>query len=180
MLKLVGIPVTAFIVCALVGPVLIPYLHKLKFGQSIRECGPASHMKKSGTPTMGGLMMLAAQNVLNNGGAGVSPFWLVGSILMLTLGELCLSPIGLATMTLLAPERMRGQMMGLWFCASALGNLAAGLIGGHVKADQLDMLPDLFARCSIALLICAAVLFVLIVPVRRMLENAQTKPATEA
>lgn len=69
-----------------------------------------------------GLMMLAAQNVLSNGGAGVSPMWLVGSILMLTLGELCLSPIGLATMTLLAPERMRGQMMGLWFCASALGN----------------------------------------------------------
>ena len=69
-----------------------------------------------------GLMMLAAQNVLSNGGAGVSPLWLVGSILMLTLGELCLSPIGLATMTLLAPERMRGQMMGLWFCASALGN----------------------------------------------------------
>ena len=88
---------------------------------------------------------------LNNGGAGVSPLWLVGSILMLTLGELCLSPIGLATMTLLAPERMRGQMMGLWFCASALGNLAAGLIGGHVKADQLSLLPDLLpaalSRC---------------------------------
>ena len=60
MLKLIGIPVTAFIVCALIGPVLIPYLHKLKFGQSIRECRPASHMAKSGTPTMGGLMMLAA------------------------------------------------------------------------------------------------------------------------
>lgn len=131
-----------------------------------------------------GLMMLAAQNVLSNGGAGVSPMWLVGSILMLTLGELCLSPIGLATMTLLAPERMRGQMMGLWFCASALGNLAAGLIGGHVKADQLDMLPDLFARCSVALLVCAAVLIVLIVPIRRMLENTQSKsaqkPATTA
>ena len=60
MLKLALIPVTAFIVCALIGPVLIPYLHKLKFGQSIRESEPASHMKKSGTPTMGGLMMLAA------------------------------------------------------------------------------------------------------------------------
>ena len=60
MLKLALIPVTAFIVCALIGPVLIPYLHKLKFGQSIRDCGPASHMKKSGTPTMGGLMILAA------------------------------------------------------------------------------------------------------------------------
>ncbi|MCI1873820.1 MAG: MFS transporter, partial [Serratia liquefaciens] len=131
-----------------------------------------------------GLMMLAAQNVLSNGGAGVSPMWLVGSILMLTLGELCLSPIGLATMTLLAPERMRGQMMGLWFCASALGNLAAGLIGGHVKADQLEMLPNLFARCSIALLICAAVLTLLIVPIRRMMENTQgksaQKPATNA
>lgn len=56
-----------------------------------------------------------------------------------------------------------------------IGATAAGLIGGHVKADQLDMLPDLFARCSIALLICAAVLIVLIVPVRRMLENAQVK-----
>ena len=92
-----------------------------------------------------GLMMLAAQNVLSNGGAGVSPFWLVGSILMLTLGELCLSPIGLATMTLLAPERMRGQMMGLWFCASALGNgcrsdwrpregRPAGYVAGSLRA----------------------------------------------
>ncbi|MCX2958810.1 MAG: MFS transporter, partial [Serratia symbiotica] len=71
--------------------------------------------------------------------------------------------------------RIRGQMMGLWFCATALGNLAAGLIGGQVKADQLDMLPSLFARCTIALLICAAVLMVLIKPVRRMLEKTQTK-----
>ncbi|PVZ87943.1 MFS transporter [Serratia sp. S1B] len=122
-----------------------------------------------------GVMMLAAQQVLSHDGAGVSPLWLVSSILLLTLGELCLSPIGLATMTLLAPERMRGQMMGLWFCASALGNLAAGLIGGHVKADQLDLLPTLFARCSIALVICAAVLILLIVPIRRMLANTQSK-----
>ena len=60
MLKLVGIPVTAFILCALIGPMLRPYLHKLKFGQSIRDCGPKSHMKKSGTPTMGGVMMILA------------------------------------------------------------------------------------------------------------------------
>ena len=49
----------AFAVCAALGPVLIPFLHKLKFGQSIRDCGPESHMKKSGTPTMGGLMIMA-------------------------------------------------------------------------------------------------------------------------
>ncbi|MCT8343015.1 MULTISPECIES: peptide MFS transporter [Photorhabdus] len=123
-----------------------------------------------------GLMILAAQNVLATGET-VSPFWLVASILLLTLGELCLSPIGLATMTLLAPSRMRGQVMGLWFCASALGNLAAGLIGGHVRADQLDNLPDLFSRVSLALVICAVVLMVLIVPIRRLLNNADKSEA---
>ena len=74
-------------------------------------------------------------------------------------------------------------MMGVWCGPSSLRSLAAGLICGHVKADQLDMLPDLFARCSTALLICAAVLCVLIVPVRRMLENSKSveqKPATNA
>lgn len=60
MLSIIGIPVAAFVVCAAAGPMLIPFLHKLKFGQSIRECGPQSHLKKSGTPTMGGLMMLLA------------------------------------------------------------------------------------------------------------------------
>ena len=60
MFAFMGIGATAFIFCALVGPILIPFLHRLKFGQSIREVGPAGHQKKSGTPTMGGLMMIAA------------------------------------------------------------------------------------------------------------------------
>ena len=44
----------------LLGPIMIPLLHKLKFGQSIREEGPKSHQKKSGTPTMGGLFLISA------------------------------------------------------------------------------------------------------------------------
>ncbi|CEE93841.1 putative Alkaline phosphatase [Xenorhabdus nematophila str. Anatoliense] len=116
------------------------------------------------------IMMFAAQNVLETGNA-VSPLWLVSSVLFLTLGELCLSPIGLATMTVLAPSRMRGQVMGLWFCASALGNLAAGLIGGNVRADQLDNLPQLFANVSLSLVICAVILLVLLVPIRRLMSN---------
>lgn len=55
-----GALATSFVICAASGPVLIPLLHKLKFGQSIRDCGPQAHQKKSGTPTMGGLMMLTA------------------------------------------------------------------------------------------------------------------------
>lgn len=125
-----------------------------------------------------GVMMMASQSVIDTG-AGVSPLWLTFSILLLTLGELCLSPIGLATMTLLAPMRMRGQVMGLWFCASALGNLAAGIMGGNVRPDQLNNLPTFFSHVSIALLICAAVLCVLIVPVRKMLKAADDRAASD-
>ncbi len=52
--------VIAFIIAALTGPVLIPFLHKLKFGQEIREEGPSWHQKKSGTPTMGGILFIVA------------------------------------------------------------------------------------------------------------------------
>ncbi len=48
----------AFAVCGALGPVVIPLLHKLRFGQSVRGCGPESHKQKSGTPTMGGVMIL--------------------------------------------------------------------------------------------------------------------------
>jgi phospho-N-acetylmuramoyl-pentapeptide-transferase len=51
---------TSFALTVLIGKFLIPLLHQWHFGQSIRECGPKEHMKKSGTPTMGGLMMIAA------------------------------------------------------------------------------------------------------------------------
>ena len=59
LIEAAGSLLTAFLVCALLGPVVIPELHKLKFGQEIRDCGPKAHLKKSGTPTMGGLMMLS-------------------------------------------------------------------------------------------------------------------------
>ena len=50
----------AFALVYVQGPVLIPTLHRMKFGQFERELGPASHKKKQGTPTMGGIMMLIA------------------------------------------------------------------------------------------------------------------------
>ena len=48
----------AFLITVLLSPILIPFLRRLKFGQSIREEGPESHLKKTGTPTMGGLMII--------------------------------------------------------------------------------------------------------------------------
>ncbi len=55
--------VAAFLIVVLLAPLFIPLLHRLKFGQSIREEGPQSHQKKSGTPTMGGTIILLALSV---------------------------------------------------------------------------------------------------------------------
>ena len=50
----------AFFACAALCPLMIPLLHRMKFGQQIRDDGPQSHLKKSGTPTMGGIMIVLA------------------------------------------------------------------------------------------------------------------------
>ncbi|HEX6594842.1 MAG TPA: phospho-N-acetylmuramoyl-pentapeptide-transferase [Bacillota bacterium] len=50
----------AFLITVLISPIFIPFLRRLKFGQSIREEGPKSHMKKTGTPTMGGVMIIVS------------------------------------------------------------------------------------------------------------------------
>ena len=61
---------------------------------------------------------------------GASPAWLVVMYFLHTVGELALSPVGLSSMTKLAPRNRVGQMMGVWFVATALGNLIAGLVAG--------------------------------------------------
>lgn len=52
--------IITFVLVMVMGPVLIPFLHKFKFGQTVRDDGPQSHLKKNGTPTMGGVMMMLA------------------------------------------------------------------------------------------------------------------------
>ena len=52
--------IIAFAISAALCPVIIPFLHRLKFGQQVRDDGPQSHLKKQGTPTMGGVMILLA------------------------------------------------------------------------------------------------------------------------
>ena len=62
----------------------------------------------------------------------VSPSWLIVTYFFHTVGELCISPIGLSAITKLSPERRVGQMMGIWFVGAALGNLFAGLMAGQL------------------------------------------------
>jgi POT family proton-dependent oligopeptide transporter len=64
----------------------------------------------------------------------VSPAWLVVTYYLHTVGELCISPIGLSAITKLSPQRRVGQMMGIWFVGAALGNLFAGLVAGQLES----------------------------------------------
>jgi len=118
------------------------------------------------------IMIFAANAVVSTGGKTlVSPWWLVGSYFFQSVGELCLSPVGLSSMTKLSPRRFVSQMMGIWFLASALGNLIGGRVGGHVDPEKLDQMPQLFTTTTISLMVAAAVCFMLIVPIRRMMSH---------
>ena len=66
----------------------------------------------------------------------VSPSWLIVTYFLHTCGELALSPVGLSSMTKLAPKSRVSQMMGVWFVAAALGSLFAGLMAGQLESLQ--------------------------------------------
>jgi POT family proton-dependent oligopeptide transporter len=72
----------------------------------------------------------------------VSPWWVIGLFFLQTLGELCLSPVGLSLMTKMAPRDFVGLALGIWFLASAYGNKLAGILAGGFTATD----PGLLAR----------------------------------
>lgn len=76
--------ILAFAICAVSGPIVIPMLRRLKCGQTVREDGPQSHLKKSGTPTMGGILILFGVTVASLPYLGRYPE--TAPVLFLTLG----------------------------------------------------------------------------------------------
>ena len=120
---------------------------------------------------LGFLVMLAASNRVIAGGAAtrVSMLWLIASYFLQGIGELSLSPVGMSSMTRLAPRRFSGLTMGAWFTSIALGNLIAGIVGGNVDPEKLAEMPLLFQRTAISLFVAAGLLLLLVVPIRRML-----------
>lgn len=90
---------------------------------------------------------IGASIAIQEGSAGAK--WLLLTYLFHTIGELTLSPIGLAAISNLSPKRFVGQMMGIWFLASSLGAIIAGLLSGQATYDGLDSMPDLFNKIAI-------------------------------
>ncbi|WP_415908748.1 peptide MFS transporter [Oleiharenicola sp. Vm1] len=74
----------------------------------------------------------------------ISPMWLVGLFFLQTVGELALSPVGLSTMTKLAPANLVGLVMGVWFLAAALGNKLAGTVAGDFNSTDPNALSAFF------------------------------------
>lgn len=124
---------------------------------------------------VGFLIMIFAANILvaSNGAVKVSMLWLVATYFFHTLGELCVSPVGLSSMTKLSPRRYVGQMMGIWFLAASLGNLVAGLVGGSVDPEKLEQTPTLFTYTTAALVVSAIVLAILAIPISKMMKNTE-------
>lgn len=114
---------------------------------------------------LGFLVMIAASTAAE-GGAKVSPNWLIATYFLHVIGEMCLSPVGLSTVTKLAPARVTGLMMGVWFLASAVGNYLGGRVAGLYETLELPVLFGVVAAIPIA---AAVVLFLLVPGIRRLM-----------
>ena len=104
-------------------------------------------------------VLLIPAGSIAQGGVKISPLWLVGCYFIEELGELCLSPVGLSVVTKLAPTRVVGLLMGVFFLSNALGNKLAGWSAGFISTTPL---PTLFGATAAVTLGAAAVMFVLI------------------
>lgn len=114
-------------------------------------------------------IMAAAAGIVVSTGMPAAPTWLLLTYLIHTTGELCLSPIGLSAVTKLSPPRYVGQMMGTWFMGASLGNLIAGLIGGHVGGSDISEMPAQFMQMLWIGGGAGVLMLILFRPIRKMM-----------
>lgn len=149
--------------------VLAPVMGWLWLRLGKRE--PSSPTKFALALAFGGLaflFLMPAARIAQAGGAHtrVSPLWLVGAYFIEEIGELCLSPIGLSVVTKLAPTRIVGLMMGVWFLSNSVGNKIAGFTAGFFSSMPLDRLFGIVAMVCLA---AGVLLFTLIRPIQKLM-----------
>jgi POT family proton-dependent oligopeptide transporter len=122
-----------------------------------------------------GLVFVGLGFIVVAGGASlassgrVSPNWLITVYLLHTIGELCLSPVGLSTMTKLAPTKLVGLMMGVWFLATSLGNYAGGMVAGFFDSSSTGAVVKLFMYVALTTVVAGSILALLSPYVRKMM-----------
>jgi POT family proton-dependent oligopeptide transporter len=120
---------------------------------------------------LGFLWLVGGANLAADG-SRVGVHWLLGVYLLHTIGELCLSPVGLSAMTKLAPTRVVSLMMGVWFLAASVGNFLAGSVAGFYESFET---PTLLTAVAAGALIVAAIMFALVAPIRRMIAQSEAE-----
>ena len=108
-----------------------------------RNMEPSTPIKFSIGIVLVGLGFLALVYGMNSSeGLQTGVIWIVLIYFLHTLGELCLSPVGLSSVTKLSPQRIVGFMMGMWFFASAAGNYVASLIAKGTAGDPVMLIAE--------------------------------------
>jgi len=103
----------------------------------------------------------------------VSPMWLVLVYFLQTIGELCLSPVGLSTVTKLSPARMVGLMLGVWFLSISIGSFIAGLTTRLFEGNDTSVLTRGFGIFAGVTLVAAVILAVLTPLIKRITPRAE-------
>jgi proton-dependent oligopeptide transporter, POT family len=103
----------------------------------------------------------------------VSPMWLVIVYFLQTIGELCLSPVGLSTVTKLSPGRMVGLMLGVWFLSISIGSFIAGAAARIFAGNDTAVLTRAFGVFAGITLLAAIILAILTPIIKRMTPRAQ-------
>jgi proton-dependent oligopeptide transporter, POT family len=98
-------------------------------------------------------------------GNNVSPWWLTVTYLLHTIGELCLSPVGLSGMTKLAPARIASLMMGVWFLSTSVGDFIGGRLASVYESFPL---PELFGIVALFCIVVGALLVFLLKPMKSL------------
>ena len=124
---------------------IAPLFAMLWIALAKRNMEPSTPIKFSIGIILVGLGFLAlVYGMRSSEGLQTGVFWIILIYLLHTLGELCLSPVGLSSVTKLSPQRIVGFMMGMWFFASAAGHYVAGLIARATASDSSGVSNDVF------------------------------------
>ena len=124
---------------------IAPLFAMLWIALAKRNMEPSTPIKFSIGIIFVGLGFLAlVYGMSSSEGLQTGVFWIILIYLLHTLGELCLSPVGLSSVTKLSPQRIVGFMMGMWFFASAAGNYVAGLIARATASESSGVSNDVF------------------------------------
>ena len=127
---------------------------------------------------LGFLVMAWGSKYIPDNPNGVSPGWLVVTYFLHTAGELCLSPVGLSSVTKLSPHRLVGQMMGTWFMGTALGNLIAGLVAGRIESMPL---PSLFGTVATIVIVAGGFFVLFTIPIKKLIGDLHApEPAADS